>query len=639
MSKLEYQPHIDGLRAVAILTVLLFHAGVSGFSGGYIGVDVFFVISGYLITAIVTNGCNKQSFNFRDFYIGRGKRLLPALLVTVLLTFIAALLILAPQDLEELSKSLIASLFSLSNIFFWLSSNYFDQEAHMKPLLHTWSLGVGEQFYLLWPVLLVLLLKKYPSRLFHWIFAIALTSFALNFIFSSVKAGELLNETLGVGGDSTIFYLTPFRIFEFCIGALINIPVKKITRPDWQTNLLGVIGLIGIALATYHFNEETTFPSYNALLPCIATAMIILSRDSSLIAILLSNRLMVGIGKISYSLYLTHWPIIVFYMYITGSSISNIDSLIMIILSVIFALIVYFLVENPIRKISLDKRKDIKRMQFSILASIIMFSGVSISVWYGEGWGWRAPGSEIIQSKYYHPKVEDSYCNKYSPHISKKTFYCQNFNSIESKNIYVWGSSVGKHLVPGLATKYPDSNIYHDWMGACNPQSGFGGYTRMYRNKPYNGCNTRNKKVMAFLLTAIPGVVILSSRYQGKKVTKITLSLIKTLQEKSHTVYVTGGLRRLTEEPGSCLLKPYKHLFGRNLNQCGSFRASDLPREDEFESQMRSINANFIRYDDFLCNETSCDILDSGHAIYRDGGHLTTEGSIYVVRNRFPETL
>lgn len=144
---------------------------------------------------------------------------------------------------------------------------------------------------------------------------------------------------------------------------------------------------------------------------------------------------------------------------------------------------------------------------------------------------------------------------------------------------------------------------------------------------------------MAFLLTAIPGVVILSSRYQGKKVTKITLSLIKTLQEKSHTVYVTGGLRRLTEEPGSCLLKPYKHLFGRNLNQCGSFRASDLPREDEFESQMRSINANFIRYDDFLCNETSCDILDSGHAIYRDGGHLTTEGSIYVVRNRFPETL
>jgi hypothetical protein len=188
-------------------------------------------------------------------------------------------------------------------------------------------------------------------------------------------------------------------------------------------------------------------------------------------------------------------------------------------------------------------------------------------------------------------------------------------------------------------SRFEYSNIRHDGLDACNPQSGFAGYTKVYRNKPFDRCNTRNKKVMAFLLTAVPGVVLLSSTYQGKKVTEITHSLIKTLEEKGHKVYVTGGVRRLTEEPASCLLKPYTHLLGKKSNQCGTFRPGDIVRENKFESEMRSINASFIRYDDLLCDESSCDIVIKGHSLYRDKAHLSTAGSKYVVQHRFPDEL
>jgi peptidoglycan/LPS O-acetylase OafA/YrhL len=361
---MKYRPDIDGLRSIAILSVLFFHLGYKFIPGGFVGVDIFFVISGFLITNLIKNEIdNTGTFNFQNFYIRRVRRLFPALIVVLILTTIFAILILSPTHLASFGGSLMSSLFSISNMFFWIEADYFDVSAKIKPLLHTWSLTVEEQFYFIWPITLILLLKLNKKwKIISFMIFFALASLYMNEIFNDGSVRFINNHFPSwseyfSNGSSTIFYLLPFRIYEFIIGAMLVYVISYKFKKQYLYDILFIVGLIFIGYSIIYFNDKMLFPSYIALLPTVGTALLIYSGNKSRLTLLLSNKLMISIGLISYSLYLIHWPIIVFWNYLSPKLIIT-EKISIIIISIVLAILSYKFIEQPFRrkKFSLGNR-------------------------------------------------------------------------------------------------------------------------------------------------------------------------------------------------------------------------------------------------------------------------------------------
>jgi len=295
---LTYRPEINGLRAIALLSVLFFHADFYLFSGGFVGVDIFFVISGYLITSIILFDLQKDTFSLKNFYERRVRRILPALLFVMLVSIPLAYLTLSPFQMRDFFRSLIFTPVFLSNIMFYKHSGYFDMASEFKPLLHTWSLAIEEQYYIFFPVM-ILIAWKFSKRTIPIIFfIIAITSFGL--------AQYHLNYH-----PKAAFYLLPSRIWELLIGALI---AHYLFKKQQQANqYLDLIGISLIAASIFLYGKETPFPGFFALLPVAGASLILLfSNPSTFIGRFLCNRYMVGIGLISYSTYLWHQPLNVF---------------------------------------------------------------------------------------------------------------------------------------------------------------------------------------------------------------------------------------------------------------------------------------------------------------------------------------
>lgn len=302
---LSYIPELDGLRAVAVLAVILFHFSVPGFAGGFFGVDVFFVLSGFLITGILIKQRENGTFGYLSFYSNRFWRLYPALLVTIVLTFLVGAVVFSPYYFKPLAESSLAAGLSVSNFYFWSISGYFDQNAITKPLLHTWSLSVEEQFYFIWPLLIG--------------FVVSLRSRAAGFLFVSITAVVSLigAELLVRNNPSATFYLMPFRILEFSAGALVSLlQSRNLFKPTWLNDLLLLTALSMLLTTFLLFDEKTVSPGLKSLLPTVATVIVFLTAEFSRLGWLLSNRSFVHIGRISYSLYLVHWPVVVYFTYL-----------------------------------------------------------------------------------------------------------------------------------------------------------------------------------------------------------------------------------------------------------------------------------------------------------------------------------
>ena len=352
-----YQRHIDGLRAVAVLSVLAYHLGLPHSRGGYVGVDVFFVISGYLITRLIVNELIETGkFSFKRFYLRRVRRLFPALLATIAASFIAAFILFSPPTFQNFSKELIASVLSFSNFLFWSQAGYFDTAAELKPLLHTWSLSVEEQFYLIWPLALVILMRTFRRDAIWRLVALGGgLSLLANHPFAHGDIGWLsaiLPKAAEWFSDSraTIFYLTPFRAFEFAIGAILVrlAPLMPEKRLVHEGLMLFGLALILFSIVTY--TNRLLFPYYYALVPCLGAAFVILSERSSIAGMIVKNRVAVGVGLISYSLYLVHWPLIVFYKYHTFTKPSSVEKGVIALAAIALATIMYYYVETPFRR-------------------------------------------------------------------------------------------------------------------------------------------------------------------------------------------------------------------------------------------------------------------------------------------------
>jgi peptidoglycan/LPS O-acetylase OafA/YrhL len=335
---LRHLPHIDGLRAVAVLPVVFYHAGFPGFPGGFVGVDVFFVISGYLITRLIADDLAEGRFSIVGFYERRARRILPALFVLVLATSIAAAFLLLPREYETFSRSALAAIFFSANIFFRGNGGYFEESAVEQPLLHTWSLGVEEQFYILFPLILMGLQRWLRSRWLIWLAPVFLGSFA-----GSVWASY--NDPDGA------FYLTLFRAWELMMGAALALGRLPPLRSRLLAETVPLVGLALIGWGVVGLSNQSLFPGANALFPCVGAFLVLYSgvAGTSLGARLLSTSPFTFVGKISYSLYLWHWPVLVFGQFFKAAEMTYLDRFVLVGLSFAAAVLSWRYVETPFR--------------------------------------------------------------------------------------------------------------------------------------------------------------------------------------------------------------------------------------------------------------------------------------------------
>ncbi|HQT81740.1 O-acetyltransferase OatA [Ferrovum sp. JA12] len=483
MSSIQHKLKIDGLRGVAILFVLIFHFFPEKFPAGFIGVDIFFVISGFFMTKIIFTDLDQHDFQLVNFYHRRIKRLIPSILTVVTLTFLVGYFFLGSHAFTELSKESLGSLFFYSNILFLKEAGYFDQHSLYKPLLHFWSLGIEEQFYFIWPLLLIWIFKNKVNRLYFLIIIITF-SFSLNlFYFLS-------------GNYNIDFYLPFTRFWELGIGAvitLVNIKPLKIS--------LSYFGTLLLILSLFIIKDSSQYPGYIALIPVFATSLIILADDYSIISTYLySNRFLVWTGKISFNLYLVHWPIIVFFFLFNAEVIKHLRFP-LLVLSYLLASLIHYFIENPLRYST-----------YKPLAPLLIFANIALGLLAGfsymnHGQIFNKPVS-LIEEKNIQQitwnDTSDDLCKKFT---SLNTTFCKIYGNKNNITVAIIGDSTANHLGPGIA-KYMDLNkegLINLGDGTCpiilglKENSGWGGP----RSKEGKNCVQDTSLIINYLLSTL----------------------------------------------------------------------------------------------------------------------------------------
>ena len=655
MTNTKYQPHIDGLRAIAVLVVLLFHLGVSGFPGGFVGVDVFFVISGFLITRLIRSEIDETgTFAFGRFYLRRARRLAPALLLTLTLSLIAGVFLFSPESLKRLGAETLTSLTSIANIYFWQQADYFDVSTRLRAMLHMWSLSVEEQFYLLWPATIVLLYRGRFRRAFPILLgALVLTSLWLNFPFGrGIPAGSSILPLAFENGKPTIFFLLPFRVFELGIGAMLAWMPSRWSLPKTahDASLLLGLSLIGVSVAS--FDSELLFPSLYALVPCIGAALVIHSGEHSRCAALLRTRALVGIGLISYSLYLLHWPMIVFWEYTYGPA-RRWEMVLLGAASILLAMLSYRFVEQPFR---------LRRWRLRWLAPLALaVSATAVGICWTDGQiGSRHGGASLAgigDAAEFH-RTQYGGAGYTSLHNAKGA------EAIDSPpDILLVGDSHAMHYAEGLVNEWatPDHRALQIVAGASCLH--LPGIVRASVGTDWDSIVQRVLNDICDLVRQSnhPPVVVMSHSWLMQMVEGDILDdrgahrgVTVTLQD------VFEGLRRFKQLSGVKHLVVIGHiptLHGINLYeemtrpvfaQSGTLEAHLAPQpldpryrelNDGFRAEaLKSGDFVFLDPCDALCAEALCDGIDeNGQPIYSDGYHLSKCGSRRVIRAFLPQ--
>ncbi|MEO8005544.1 MAG: acyltransferase family protein, partial [Betaproteobacteria bacterium] len=340
----SYQPHVDGLRAVAVLSVVAFHSFPNHVTGGFVGVDIFFVISGFLISGIILNGLRQQTFSFADFYARRIRRIFPALIAVLVVTLALGYFFLFPGEFRNLGKHVLGGALFVANITLWRDTGYFDTSAELKPLLHLWSLGVEEQFYVLWPVFLIVCYKQRWNMV--WITAlICLASFGFNVWASASK--PIAN-----------FFLLPGRFWELMTGSMLAqlhfSGARMSSEQGWGRPVIrecaALAGLVMIAIALFWFDRDTVFPGWAALLPTLGACLLIAAGSKAWInRRILAHPWAVFVGLISYPLYLWHWPLLAYGRILQPDGMSKAIVLTLVALAFLLAWVTYRWLEKAIR--------------------------------------------------------------------------------------------------------------------------------------------------------------------------------------------------------------------------------------------------------------------------------------------------
>ncbi len=628
--KITYRPEIDGLRAIAVSAVILYHSKISffglAFNGGFIGVDIFFVISGYLITSIILKELSiKGSFSFKHFYERRIRRILPVLLFVMLVSLIFAWLFLLPNNLVDFSKSIIYSILFISNIFFYLSGQEYDAESGLfVPFLHTWSLSVEEQFYILFPIFLFVIFKFFKKFLIHFLIATFLISFVLANLYS-------------LNYPSISFYFIHTRMWELLSGSILAyFETQKGHRNDNSilNLILPFVGILLIAFSILIFDNNIFHPSFYTLVPVIGVCLIIrFSNENELITKILSSKLFVGIGLISYSLYLWHYPIFAFaritYFFEDNFFMELLSGPLIIMLSIAS----YYLIEKPFR----NKKYKFKTILILVSLTIVLLTSFTSLIIIENGFKKRVPNMFRTTLE---QKIENFYQND------------------KSQKIVLVGDSHADALSFSLNEKIKENNL-----------SLFRFDTRMYiknfkqvNDRDNNEFLENNQNIDKFLKNNSNLIIIFHQRWteQIGRMYFYNNNQIENPSNLKHSEYVRIGLKSQINEIirlGHKLILVYpvpelsfipKRLLWRKYLFEGKFEYNSKPILSESYEKFKSRNELIFEIFDsiqsdniyrvythkFFCNkqiENKCIANDENNIFYFDDDHLSIFGSEIVV--------
>jgi peptidoglycan/LPS O-acetylase OafA/YrhL len=611
-----YRPEIDGLRAIAVLGVLFFHAGIPFLSGGYVGVDVFFVISGYLITGIILDDCRRGQFSILAFYARRVRRIFPALIAVLVCSLAAGWFLLLPNNYAMLSKEAFAAALFVPNFLFWSEAGYFDTKAILKPLLHLWSLGIEEQFYLVWPFTLLLVARQRILTI-GILLIITIFSFALGVYMTPRNA-------------ASAFYLPQFRIWELSRGALIACIGPLPANPTIRS-VASVLGLAGIGCAMVLFKPDSLFPGYIAALPTLATTAVIWSgRDSLAARYALSSKAIVYLGLISYPLYLWHWPLLSLarYRHIEGP----LTSTALLIASFILAVATYEVIEKRFRKLGME------RAFRPLIIGMTSAAGVAAIVFFSGGINYRyqkadqADVASILSTMKYEYETDARLysCwlrNDRGPQDLAPECLSQN---AKDDGILVWGDSHAARLYPGLRRAFPDLTILQATRSSC-PFFAWGGI-----------CNSTNALALDAIETKRPQTVILFTAWVNYSedwgpptpygmALREALVALKPLKVPNLIVLGPGpnwgeiGLPSLAYEAWE--------RTGQIPVRLDGLKHSTTKVESQIKAIAESSGVAFISLTDLLCDVSGCLVHvpgKPGDLFSWDYGHLTTAGAEYL---------
>lgn len=624
---MQYRAEIDGLRALAVLPVILFHAGFEWFSGGFVGVDVFFVISGYLITTIIISEMAEGKFSIVNFYERRARRILPALFFVMAVCLPFAWLWLTPNDLKDFGQSLVAVSTFSSNILFWLESGYFDTAAELKPLLHTWSLAVEEQYYILFPIFLMLTWKlgiKWVLILLSVVFAISLgvaawaTQFAVH---PKIISGA--------------FFLLPARGWELLIGVFAAFYLKYSTHIKSHT-VNQVLSLLGFSMIVYSilaFDKTTPFPSLYALIPTIGTCLLILCAvPKTLVHNLLSLKFFVGIGLISYSAYLWHQPLFAFMRHKHSGDVSEVILIILCLVSLAMAWLSWRWVEKPFRDKNLTTRNFI--FSFSIIGMAI-FSLIGSALHYSNGFLSRLSDEE--QRIYSYMTFDRGYFYRegtcfLKPEQSEDSFAEQ---CLSGKRL-IWGDSHAAALSFGLRGTNSFSQLT---ASGCPPIIG-----QYFADRPF--CSDINKRVIEYVKSGSFTDIYLHSNWLRYDYSQISM-LSKTIEEiliidPNIHIKIIGGVPQWQPNLPTLLIRngisisnneDYKMIKNIELSKVEALDKKIIHMLRRYNGDY---NIEFISLLNKFCEDESCIALTSDCGVSEptawDYGHLSPSGSKLAAR-------
>ena len=612
----KYRPDIDGLRAIAVMLVVIFHAFPEAMPGGFIGVDIFFVISGFLITGIIVRELDQKRFSLLAFYNRRIRRIFPALIVVLCVTLVLGWLWMLPAAYAQLSSDVFASAAFFANIALLLQSGYFDIESAKKPLLHLWSLGIEEQFYLFWPLLLILVARLRLSMLA----AVAVVG----------VASFVLNVALIGSNPVATFYLPFTRAWELLAGAALACSWNQISQSGTASNLRASVGVLLIATAAAVLDTKSAFPGWWAVLPVAGSALLLSAPAAWFCQGLLASPAMVWVGLISYPLYLWHWPLLVFFGIIKFAPLTLLERGLIVGLSFALAWFTYRFIEIPFRFGRPSPRKIL-----SLCSGMVLVATAGGVVVEGRGFDFRLPPEirELVHVRTDSSKWRFHECLLDLSHEMSFADSCVDRD--RRPLILVWGDSTAGALLPGLrkVREVGDFGIAQFTSTSCIPA-----LNADIASTP--NCRAINDKILSLARQIGPDIVLLHGTW-GEHLDQVAETILALKKQTTARIVVLGGVPAWRRGLPNEVLR-YFMLHHRLI----PLRSNVAAQSNRYDAIMRAklvpLGAEFISASDAFCNAEGCltRIGDTTADItVSDQVHLTEKGSVFLVQSIIDQLL
>lgn len=653
---MKYRADIDGLRGIAVLLVLLFHSGLSFIPGGFIGVDVFFVISGYLITSIILVDAKNDQFSYLHFYERRARRILPALYVMAMFVLIVTLFIQVPSDLLKTVKTLLFAVLFSSNVFFWRTTDYFSGASDFEFFLHTWSLGVEEQFYFLFPLVILLLVKRGT-----WLLRLTLLALLVSFVLSVYTSYH---------HEWASYYLLPSRAWQMMMGALLAIMSVNVSLSRRMANSLGVLAILLIVVPAIYYTKQTRFPGVAALAPTFGAALVIFVggiATTHWVGRFLSSRVMTFVGVISYSLYLWHWPIFAFLRnYQADVRLDLSLSLMGIVASIVMAYLSWRYVEAPFRNKARFSRGAIFRIAAVSSASVL---AVCVAIIVFQGVPSRIDPKIVRLSAVSESGVIDNPCMTKTAKDIEDGRYCLvgDTEKVKEPSVALWGDShlgaLKQSISVSLAADYRQGLFFGKTgcpplLGVLKSNTGDGEQCARFNDAVFQAI-MRTPSIDTVVIHARWALSIEGTRYAPEKGPRYILKDMSRLGEAlTNAEVVRAGLERTVArlqasgkkvvvvasvpEVGSSVPKVVvNNLFwGKNRNITPTIEAFNARQAATYRI-LAELSAQFPELVTVypavsLCDNTLCHITLEGEPLYFDDDHLSDLGAGLVVKQIMP---